>query len=317
MSFLKTLFKPKNEDDFETVLAKLAEDVRKRQTQLSEIRLRERWSTLLVTLYTLAAWGAYISLWYMKLLPQFHATHRLSRVERAIKGIPVFLGPILILFIRRIVQIWYRRKGDAEEKTLQELMKKQRNVVEDIKKKTNYYSTQELLSKYDTTPMNSPLRQGVIISPAAPSTPRKLPAAPVNAKTPIQMQPCPAVPPSPFPLQKQWYDKLADLLLGDEGTSGPTSRFALICESCRSHNGLVKESLWEETEYICPKCNHFNPAPRARRSHEPSRSISPRSVRHSSSPEPQQRSTSISRAAQETSTPSPQRSGEAGMMEVD
>lgn len=55
------------------------------------------------------------------------------------------------------------------------------------------------------------------------------------------------VPPSPFPPRKQWYDKLADVLLGDEDAGAPTFRFALICESCHAHNGLVKESLWEET----------------------------------------------------------------------
>lgn len=45
------------------------------------------------------------------------------------------------------------------EKTLKELLKQQRTKVEEIKKKTNYYSTRDLLSKYDDgTPANSPQR---------------------------------------------------------------------------------------------------------------------------------------------------------------
>ncbi|KAF8334826.1 hypothetical protein F5887DRAFT_1237987 [Amanita rubescens] len=313
MSFLKRLFKPKEEGDYETILAKLADDVRNRQTRLSEIRLRERRSTLLATLYTLAAWGAYISLWYTSLLPRFYNTRRQSEVEKAMKAIPVFLGPIIILFIRRIVQIWYRRKGDAEEKTLQQLLKKQRSVVEDIKKKTNYYSTQELLSKYDSTPMNSPLRQRVVSSPVPPGTPQQLQTTPSTARAPVPpaLQP---PPPSPFMPRKQWYDKVADVLLGDEDSNTPTSRYALICEKCHAHNGLVKESLWDDTEYTCPKCNHFNHAPRSRKT--PSRGTSPQLSGQYSSPEAQRRSASTRRAAKSNAASPAQRS-DAGMMEVD
>ena len=87
------------------------------------------------------------------------------------------------------------------------------------------------------------------------------------------------------PPRKQWFDKLADAILGDDddGTVGATaSRYALICQKCFAHNGLVKESMWEDartfsplcqltcvelkrsfTEYVCPKCGHFNPSARS------------------------------------------------------
>ena len=123
----------KSEEDYETVLSNLADDIQKRQLKLSEIRLRERRSTLLVTLYTLAAWVAYVSLWYMNILPDLNRGQLATRpsVRRAIKAAPVVIGPIMcvlfpnragqradslrsILFTRRVVQIWYMRKGDAE-----------------------------------------------------------------------------------------------------------------------------------------------------------------------------------------------------------
>ena len=49
-------------------------------------------------------------------------------------------------------------------------------------------------------------------------------------------------------MRKQWYDKVADALLGDDEspTSAAASRYALICEKCFNHNGLVKESMWED-----------------------------------------------------------------------
>ncbi|KAG6899693.1 hypothetical protein C0993_007893 [Termitomyces sp. T159_Od127] len=240
------------EEDYETILSNLQLDIQKRQVQLSEIRLRERRATLLVTLYTLAAWGVYISLWYIGVLPHLGGQRR-SGIEKAVKGAPVIIGPILI------VQVWYRRKGDAEEKTLQQLMKQQRSKVEEIKKKTNYYTTRDLLQRFDDAPS---LRQRMAPSPIQQSTPQRHPqASNGNSMTPPPRKPQPATPlPPANPPRKQWYDKLADALLGDDDhTPNPSaSRYALICEKCFAHNGLVKESMWADTDYICPKCNHFN-----------------------------------------------------------
>jgi hypothetical protein len=122
----------KEPEDIGQVLAALASDIQKRETQLNEIRLRERRATLLVTLYTFAGWGAYLGLWYAQLLPQMSGHRPNSKVEKAVKGFPAILGPIMyvilpllfafhdqsyfsrILFNRRIVQLWYNRKGNAE-----------------------------------------------------------------------------------------------------------------------------------------------------------------------------------------------------------
>ena len=99
---------------------------------------------------------------------------------------------------------------------------------------------------------------------------------PPTASTPISVQ----------PLRRQWYDRLADSILGDDEPASPSSRYALICEKCFAHNGLVKESMWEDArklfkichntwdwlsillskEYVCPKCNHFNASTRSKRS---------------------------------------------------
>ena len=54
---------------------------------------------------------------------------------------------------------------------------------------------------------------------------------------------------SPVPVEpprRSWYDKLVDAVLGDEGGENAIPRYALICERCFAHNGLVKESIWEE-----------------------------------------------------------------------
>jgi hypothetical protein len=84
-------------EDFEQVLATLTSDIKKRETRLSEIRLRERRVTLLVTLYTVGFWVAYVSVWYANpaLLPILTDGGRASNLEKFIKGVPVALGPVL------------------------------------------------------------------------------------------------------------------------------------------------------------------------------------------------------------------------------
>jgi len=189
------------------------------------------------------------------------------------------------------VQIWYSGKGDTEEKSLKKLHTDQRAKIEEIKKKTNFYSTRSLIERYDvpgsapSTPQQTPAR----LNPANTNLRKRLPPgvqtskpnSPLN-QTPIrplngqasELSNTPngngLLPPPPQPLQphqKQWYDKLADALLGDDPAALNDARlqYALICENCFLHNGLAREGEFEEIQYICPKCGHFNPSRRAKR----------------------------------------------------
>ena len=86
----------KNDEDYESILSALANDIRKRQLKLSEIRLRERRSTLLATLYTLGAWVAYVSVWYFDSLPAMKTSNFV--VTKGMKVLPVLFGPILYVY---------------------------------------------------------------------------------------------------------------------------------------------------------------------------------------------------------------------------
>jgi endoplasmic reticulum junction formation protein lunapark len=92
MSFLTGWFRrtPK-EEDYESVLQNLALSISRRQSQLSEIRLRERRTTLLVTLYAFAAYVAYGSLWYYG----FVNNKQTEGVGRALRAAPLILGPVV------------------------------------------------------------------------------------------------------------------------------------------------------------------------------------------------------------------------------
>jgi len=206
------------------------------------------------------------------------------------------------------VQLWYRRKGNAEEKALAALKLARRNKVEDFKKKTNYYETRELLERYEdgsSTPSSgapprpidgssSRLQLQLLATPqrAGPVAPPNTPGpTPANLRTPIspglqnQLAPTPQQPLSPP--RKLWYDKLADALLGDDESpvSAAASRYALICQKCFTHNGLVKEDMWEDAQYVCPKCGHFNPSARSQRKGPQSLPRSP-NVQTPARPEP-------------------------------
>ncbi|KZV79386.1 hypothetical protein EXIGLDRAFT_735172 [Exidia glandulosa HHB12029] len=283
---LLSWFSKKEPENYEEVLSALATEIAQRQARLADIRQRERRATLWFTLYAGAAWAAYVALWYARLVPR--ASSR-AAVERMLAGAPVLAGPLVIVFARRIMQAWYTRIGNAEESTLKRLTVKQRTKIEEIKKATNYYSTKNLLERYDESPKGKGQPQPPQL-PGSPAGPRFPGAIPNTPQRPGQPQPAalqqlgvaqagggpgsnllspvqqPIVPP-----RRQWYDRLADALLGEEegDGAGPSGKYALICARCFAHNGLVKESEWSSTKYTCPKCGFFNDAPDAKKPSAP------------------------------------------------
>jgi hypothetical protein len=96
MQFLTRWFRRSQEEDYETVLQNLALSIQRRQSQLSEIRVRERRATLLVTVYALAAWLIYVGLWYLGFLSERRAYSRgVGNTRKALKVAPLFVGPIM------------------------------------------------------------------------------------------------------------------------------------------------------------------------------------------------------------------------------
>lgn len=159
----------------------------------------------------------------------------------------------------------------STEKTLVTLRKQQREKIEEIKKKTNYYTTRNLLDRYDESVSRPVTPQRRQVPPQTPvqrqPNQKQVPPKPQNAPAPptsqlpfartfshrrssvrrVNKSLAMPVTPQPPP-RKQWYDKLADAILGDDDPTGsPSSRYALICQRCFAHNGLVKESAWQDT----------------------------------------------------------------------
>jgi hypothetical protein len=84
-----------NDEDYEHVLAALASNIQKRQIKLSEIRLRERRSTLLTTVYAVTLWVAYVSLWYANIIPNIGGHQRKTGIGKVALAAPVVVGPVM------------------------------------------------------------------------------------------------------------------------------------------------------------------------------------------------------------------------------
>jgi hypothetical protein len=161
------------------------------------------------------------------------------------------------------------------------LRKKQQIKVEELKKKTSYYLTKGLIERYETptkisTKNEDELRKriGNTAVPQNLQTPTKpivgTPQQPYNSNRAVSQTPQrqPTIrPPNPVPSQNQsstertWLDRLMDAIVGEE--EGPERRYALICEKCFAHNGLVKPEEYVDAsntsllEFRCLKCEHL------------------------------------------------------------
>lgn len=131
------------------------------------------------------------------------------------------------------------------------LRAEQKRKVEELKKKTLYYATKSLLDRYEngssTKPHGGQQQQQQQRQQPQQQSQQKPAASPsamaaANAVTrPATLAATPAVPQlmqaaAARPRQRQWYDRLIDAVVSDEG---PEAKFALVCNHCFAHNGLV------------------------------------------------------------------------------
>ncbi|SPO29531.1 uncharacterized protein UTRI_04734_B [Ustilago trichophora] len=272
------------------------QDVQSRLTQI-RLRERRASVTLtlqaflLWAIYTAVCW--FFGFLTLQRVHGYEHDATRKRVKVMVVWVPVLGSPVLIISTRRIVRWWYRRIGAAEEKHLIDLKRQKREKVDEIKRATKYDHLRMLLEKYDeggpkggvsdaaATPTkgkagsksNSPKapQQSPAPSTSVSITPQRPAAGPVPTTPEAQALQAqrmalmrqqgnlPIPRPAPLPIQKTWMDKLADAILGaDPSTTGPEQKYALICTRCHAHNGLALKEEFNEVQYVCPHCGHFN-----------------------------------------------------------
>ncbi|KAL1925718.1 uncharacterized protein VTP21DRAFT_601 [Calcarisporiella thermophila] len=307
MGALLSRYNKTDPSDWEKILSDLDSKIQKAELRLSEIKVRERRVVIVWLVYSLLAYSLYC-------IGFFSYLNRASDAwdSWVLKLLPVLLGPAIVMGVKKTISMWYRRKQTSEESRLGHLRAKQKLKVEELKKRTAYYATKNLLDRYDSsqrktgqppqisTPSGKkpnhlgaghPQTPGKPVQPIQPNlttlrqrtpAPNAAPlagnATPGNLKgSMMTQQPATPLVRAPSPTnenpnqrpntlqstgQRNWYDRLVDVIVGDEG---PETKYALICENCFSHNGLVLPQEVDDIQYFCPNCKHFNPSRRKRR----------------------------------------------------
>ncbi|KAF7729423.1 hypothetical protein EC973_004402 [Apophysomyces ossiformis] len=300
--------KNKNIDpnDYEKILSELDDKIQRAEIKLSEIKIRQRRTGVLWIIYSTIVWAIYLAYCFFTLHNQDYNNGTIL-----LTILPVIVLPIGIYYTRKLLSWFYSRKQSSEETNLAGLRKEQKLKLEELKKKTSYYTTQSLLERYDLakkkqdTPKEMPKPASMpvprmghpTLHPSAPSSqqfqqqqqqPQQQQAqqrfiAPPQGANGSHGYMAPNTRAMMPPKQPQWYDKIVDALVGDEG---PETKYALICNHCFAHNGLALPQEIDIIQYVCPQCKKFNPSRKSRQLHPDGPVIPPQTPSPVPSPRP-------------------------------
>lgn len=202
--------------------------------------------------------------------------------------------PFGIWAVRWTLTRWYGWLSRTNDESLKALLAQRHEMVEELKQKTNFYSTQALLDRFDPDSKSSksektekngkPGKQGPKSNASAQSSGQK-PGQAKQGEAPAGQAPGlqgPQVPlPKGFDPQSarmlkstqvayvpKWYDRILDLIVGEDEYSS-RQRYALICRNCKAHNGLAQPGeVPEDVVYICPHCGTLNGHPKEKTQHD-------------------------------------------------
>ncbi|KAI9489172.1 hypothetical protein BDB00DRAFT_771274 [Zychaea mexicana] len=197
---------------------------------------------------------------------------------------PVIACPVGIYYIRQLLRrifAWLQNRVDTQ---LQTLRAEQKLKLDELKNKTAYYSTQSLIDRYDEGqrrersqqhPTPTATKQHIASQQKQQHQQQLLTTKPptLDVRAPGNVPPPPPPPPpsaaaTAAPVtprrQPQWYDRVLDAMVGD---TGPVTKYALICNYCFAHNGLVLPGEIDFIQYICPNCRKFNSSRKSRQLH--------------------------------------------------
>ena len=153
-----------------------------------------------------------------------------------------------------IIVKWAETTKKNRQKHLKKLNSDLKEKIQEIKVKMNYERTKDLIEKYDEKPKHPPNathnRNQQNLRNRNPQN------GAFNANSPSKSPAGLNQRPVAMTKKASWYDKLADAIVGIE----PGKEYALICNFCYNHNGLITLEQVNKIQYICPNCKKFNPA---------------------------------------------------------
>ncbi|KAK9450923.1 uncharacterized protein V1518DRAFT_412083 [Limtongia smithiae] len=246
---------------FEKILDKLSTQIRKSEIRAHSLRYAVRRIVSLITIYAL--------LGYISLVAYVVVFKKFADPLFVVGSIGV---PFLTWVMRKLVQIVYGRMISRQENKLEELKESRKAKIEELKSSTKYYSTKSLLDRFDAEGADD-FNEELEEQRRGRAEGRQIPGEAMlleGGMNPTVLKPayCFGQADSIKQLesldayrygQSTWYDKLFDLLAGEDERS-PRNRYALICSNCLSHNGLAPPGQEpKDVVYMCPRCGTWNP----------------------------------------------------------
>ncbi|KAL2644207.1 hypothetical protein R1flu_011794 [Riccia fluitans] len=84
--------------------------------------------------------------------------------SRALRVLPVFALPLFTTLLYTSCSSFYRMREAKDQKTLEKLRAERQSKIDELKEKTNYYLTQQLIQKYDLDPAAKAAAASVLAS---------------------------------------------------------------------------------------------------------------------------------------------------------
>lgn len=170
-----------------------------------------------------------------------------------------FLEMALLYVLGYISKIIIRRR----ESSLEKMKTKHSQKLEDLKRITNYNTTNDLLSRYGSHRCEDIREEELSNSGAesegeAPLTRARSLPKDLSELGPHKIQ---QLAMSVGPKQPRGIlDRLLDLIIGSDESELAENRYALICKQCLVHNGLAPPGCKDpfKVSYICPRCGFLN-----------------------------------------------------------
>ncbi|PJF18508.1 hypothetical protein PSACC_01671 [Paramicrosporidium saccamoebae] len=200
------LWSRSHSDDYERILSDLTTRIAELESLVADTRHRSRrWSLFIISYGTLLY---VLHAIYVFLYPRGPPT---VAYRPLLDAVGLVMEPVFVIYARRL--------------------------VEELKKATSYYKTKGLVERFEIAsdegaPMNS-----------EPMQPAPKPTVETTEQQPLSPPPAspPPPPPAAAPTPLTWLDRLVDAIIGDDRST----RYALICPRCFSHNGLARPEEFE------------------------------------------------------------------------
>ncbi|KAG4300698.1 hypothetical protein PCK1_003127 [Pneumocystis canis] len=278
-------------NSYERILSQLAMEINHHESRLSTFRHRSIRVKRLFTLYCTILYLIYFLIWILFYM------RKTENIEKWFLKFSILIISLFGIYFGRIIfTAYYTKIISSEELNLEHLRTRQREKVEELKTKTNFYSTQSLIDRYSNSQKNTPEKSNILLldlSDSEKKTQKHNYLSP-NSNSPSwsdyqlsDQQPIsnlrlrhinnktldnsfyeslPVASNTPLSVNNRiklsqdnsFISRILNFIIGPDETS-PENRYALICKNCGTHNGLAPYGeKWESIKYICMNCRTWN-----------------------------------------------------------